>query len=59
MNSEQQRHDHNANTQPDKHDNLLEKIVKHLEPPGRDVTDDDLRDPGRMTPNDKPVDNRS
>lgn len=60
MNQERkQQHDHEANTEPDSHDNRLERIVKHIEPPGRDVTDDDLRDPGRMTPDPKPVDNRS
>jgi hypothetical protein len=54
-----ERRDHDANTQPDREDSKLERIVKHIEPPGRDVTDDDLKDPGRMTPGATPTDNRS
>lgn len=54
-----QGHDHKANTEPDKKDSTVERIVKKVEPPGRDVTDDDLRDPGRMTPGAPPTDNRS
>lgn len=51
--------DHDANTQPDRQDSKLERLVKHIEPPGREVTDDDLKDPGRMTPGATPTDNRS
>ncbi|HYC42286.1 MAG TPA: hypothetical protein VEB70_04785 [Noviherbaspirillum sp.] len=54
-----ERRPHEANTQPDQEDSKLERLVKHIEPPGRDVTDDDLKDPGRMTPNSTPTDNRS
>ena len=53
------RRDHDANTKPDRHDNMLERAAKHIDPPGRDVTDDDLKDPGRMTPAAPPADNRS
>lgn len=54
-----ERRSHEANTQPDRQDSKLERLVKYIEPPGRDVTDDDLKDPGRMTPNSPPTDNRS
>lgn len=54
-----ERRDHEANTQPDRQDSKLERLVKHIEPPGHDVTDDDLKDPGRMTPGAPPTDNRS
>lgn len=54
-----ERRDHDAKTQPDRQDSKLERVVKHIEPPGRDVTDDDLKDPGRMTPASTPTDNRS
>jgi hypothetical protein len=54
-----ERRDHEANTQPDRQDSKLERLVKHIEPPGRDVTDDDLKDPGRMTPDANRTDNRS
>jgi hypothetical protein len=55
----QERRPHEAITQPDRPDSKLERLVKHIEPPGRDVTDDDLKDPGRMTPKSTPTDNRS
>jgi hypothetical protein len=54
-----ERRDHEAKTQPDRHDSKLERVVKQVEPPGREVTDDDLKDPGRMTPGSVPTDNRS
>lgn len=37
----------------------LERTAKKNDPPGRDASDDDLRDPGRMTPDAPPADNRS
>jgi hypothetical protein len=54
-----ERRPHEANAQPDREDSKLERIVKHIEPPGREATDDDLKDPGRMTPGATPTDNRS
>jgi hypothetical protein len=54
-----ERRDHEANTQPDEHDSKLERIVKQIVPPSHEVTDDDLKDPGRMTPAAPPTDNRS
>ena len=59
MNQERKQHEHEADTQPDRRDSALERLVKHIEPPGREVTDDDVKDPGRMTPGQKHVDNRS
>lgn len=37
----------------------LENIASKIDPPGRDVSDEDLKDPGRMTPGAPPTDNRS
>lgn len=42
--------DHDAKIQPGRHDSKLEHLVKHIEPPGRDVTEEDLKDSGRMAP---------
>lgn len=55
MTNPSDRRDHEANTQPDRKDSKLERLVKHIEPPGRDVTDDDLKDSGRMTPGQRPA----
>lgn len=52
-------HDHKANNEPDKEDTKLERIAKKIDPPGREVTDDDLKNPGGMTPGATPTDNRS
>lgn len=54
-----QQHDHHANRNPDKDDNVLERMAKIIDPPGREVSDDDLKDPGRMTPGSNRTDNRS
>lgn len=37
----------------------LERIASRIDPPGREVRDEDLKDPGRMTPGAPPADNRS
>lgn len=59
MNTNQQKHDDHANRDPDKHDSELEKLAKQVDPPGRETSDDDLRDPGNMTPDATPTRNRS
>lgn len=59
MNQESKQHEHEANTQPDRKDNVLERLAKLIDPPGREVPDEDLKDPGRMTPGQNRVDNRS
>jgi hypothetical protein len=51
--------DHEANQEPDEQDTKLERIVKKIVPPSHEVTDDDLKDPGGMTPDAPPTDNRS
>lgn len=43
----------------DPKDSKLERIAKQIVPPSQDVTNDDLKDPGRMTPAAPPTDNRS
>jgi hypothetical protein len=40
-------------------DSLLEDLARAIDPPGREVSDEELKDPGRMTPGAPPVDNRS
>lgn len=37
----------------------LENIASKIDPPGRELKDEDLQDPGRMTPGAQPTDNRS
>ncbi|NEX60538.1 hypothetical protein [Noviherbaspirillum galbum] len=54
-----QLHDHHANRNPSPSDSRLENLAKRIDPPGREVTDDDLKDPGRMTPDSTRTDNRS
>lgn len=50
---------HSGHREPDKQDGALERLVKHIEPPGHEVSTDDLKDPGRMTPDSRRTDNRS
>jgi hypothetical protein len=37
----------------------LEGLARAIDPPGSEVGDKELKDPGRMTPGAPPVDNRS
>jgi hypothetical protein len=37
----------------------LERLAKEIDPPSREIPDKDLKDPGRMTPDAPPADNRS
>ena len=53
------KHDHSANRDPQKDEGLLDRLAKTIDPPGREVSNDDLSDPGRMTPDAPPVDDRS
>jgi len=48
-----------AHEKPSQHDSKLERIVRKIEPTGHEIRDDDLRDPGTMTPDAPPTDNRS
>ncbi|HVL75231.1 MAG TPA: hypothetical protein VM406_04385 [Noviherbaspirillum sp.] len=43
----------------DEYGTRLEKLIAYIEPPGHEVKDDDIFDPGHMTPGAPPVDNRS
>lgn len=40
-------------------ENIVERTARRIIPPGTDVNDEDLEDPGRMTPDAPPTDNRS
>lgn len=48
-----------AEQDKDKQEGKLEQLAKAIDPPGREVDERDLKDPGRMTPDAPPVDNRS
>lgn len=43
----------------DEYGTRLEKVASKIVPPGHEVKDEDIFDPGRMTPDAPPVDNRS
>lgn len=43
----------------DEYGTRLEKALSKIEPPGREVPDKDIFDPGSMTPGAPPADNRS
>ena len=42
-----------------KPEDKLERLARKIVPPSREIKDRDLTDPGRMTPDTPPVDNRS
>lgn len=48
-----------AKPSPKQDKGRLEKLAEHIDPPGREIPDRDLKDPGRMTPKAPPTDNRS
>lgn len=48
-----------ANRDPNGHDSALDRVVRHIEPPGREVSDEELKDPGSSTPTGPITDNRS
>lgn len=51
--------EHEANREPDAQDTKLERTIKKIVPPSHEVSDEDLKDPGGMTPGAPPTDNRS
>jgi hypothetical protein len=55
MNQEKQQ---GASEQSDKR-GPLHKVATEVDPPSREPSDQELRDPGSATPNSKPTDNRS
>ncbi len=59
INRPPERRDQEAQTQPDRDDSKLEQLARKIDPPGREVSDEELKDPGRMTPGSPPTDNRS
>jgi len=54
-----ERRDQETRKQPDRQDSKLERMARQIDPPGHEVSDKDLEDPGRMTPGSPPTDNRS
>jgi hypothetical protein len=46
-------------SQPRPEDTALERIARKIVPPSTEVDDEDLKNPGRMTPKSPPTDNRS
>ena len=40
-------------------DNAVERIAKKIDPPGTEATNQDIKNPGEMTPDATPVNNRS
>lgn len=40
-------------------DGALEHLARHIDPPGREIDDEELRDPGKNIPSSPVVDNRS
>lgn len=58
---ESRRHpsDPSRPSEDDEYATRLEKVVSKIEPPGHEVKDEDILDPGHMTPGAPPVDNRS
>ena len=59
MSTDHAKHEHDANREPDPKDSKLERIAKQIVPPSQEISSDDLKDPGRMTPAAPPTDNRS
>jgi hypothetical protein len=45
--------------EPERREGRMERLVRKAEPTGHRISDDELRDPGRMTPDSPPTDNRS
>ncbi len=48
-----------ADQEKTQQDGRLERFAKKIDPSGREVDDRDLKDPGNMTPESLPTDNRS
>jgi hypothetical protein len=63
MNTHQPQQDQRDEHQRNKHregvDEKLERALRTIDPPGREVSDDELRDPGNAIPSRGPTDNRS
>jgi hypothetical protein len=59
MTANQKQDDRKLHGKQDKDDGKLERMAKKIDPPGKETTNEDLRDPGSMTPDTTPTDNRS
>ncbi len=46
-------------TKPQPNDTALERLARKIVPPSTEVDDKDLNNPGQMTPDAPPTDNRS
>lgn len=59
MITDQAKHQREVDRDRDQKDSKLERVAKQIVPPSQEVSNDDLKDPGRMTPAAPPTDNRS
>jgi hypothetical protein len=60
--TDQAKHDRDVHREPgrkDDKDSKLERIAEQIVPPSQEISDEDLKDPGRMTPKAPPTDNRT
>lgn len=57
MNQDRKDGDQTKNQPQD--DSALERIAKTIAPPSHEVSDDELKDPGKMTPGAPPTKNKS
>ncbi len=57
MNQDRKDGDQTKNQPQD--DSVLERIAKTIAPPSHEVSDDELKDPGKMTPGAPPTKNKS
>jgi hypothetical protein len=57
MNQDRKDGDQTKNQPQD--DSVLERIAKTIAPPSHEASDDELKDPGKMTPGAPPTKNKS
>lgn len=50
---------HEHNKRSERGDEQIERLMRNVDPPGREPSDDELIDPGRNSPDRGPADNRS
>jgi len=59
MAANQKPDDRKLHGRPEKDEGNLERMAKKIDPPGKEITNEDLRNPGATTPDATPTDNRS
>jgi hypothetical protein len=59
QNQNQKQKDENQAEKQQKDDSVLERMAKTIAPPSHEVSDDELKDPGKMTPGAPPTKNKS